>query len=51
MDDSLLSLSARRGMPSLRQMALTIEPLAYRLAVFLLMALMDDAAMLAMWFF
>ena len=32
-------------------MALTIEPLAYRLAVFLLMALMDDAAMLAMWFF
>jgi hypothetical protein len=38
-------------MPSLRQMARTIELLAYRLAVFLLMALMDDAAMLAMWFF
>jgi len=50
-NDSNLLFAVQRIMPSLKQITLTIEPAAYRLAVFLMMAMMDDAAMLAMWFF
>lgn len=35
----------------LRQMAIALEPWIYRLAGYLVLTMMDDPAMLAMWFF